>query len=248
MSLRDELELQGAWLFRHRGMLPLLLLLALVPALWLAPTVGFPLGEAGARLYRVLCVGAASAGLLIRILTVGCVPGSSSGRNTQGQVASALNTTGAYSLMRHPLYFANALTYVAIVCYPGVWWAGLVAALLLALYYERIILTEEAFLREQFGEDFRAWAARTPVFFPRFGSWRPAALPFCPRTAARREYSGLFAIVLAFALLRQSMDVIAEGDFVLNRVWAGVLAGTALVYLALRTLKRKSRLLHVPGR
>jgi protein-S-isoprenylcysteine O-methyltransferase Ste14 len=248
MRLRRELEQQGAWLFQHRGTLPLLLLLALVPALWAAPQVGFPFGAIGQHVYRGLCIGVGFAGLLVRILTVGCVPGSSSGRNTGGQVASALNTTGAYSLLRHPLYFGNVLTYLAIVCYPGVWWAGLLAVLLLVLYYERIILAEEAFLREQFGEEFRAWAARTPAFFPRWRHWRRPALPFCLRTAARREYSGLFAIVLAFALLQQGLDDIEQRDFVLNRVWALLLAAAALVYLTLRTLKRHSRLLHVPGR
>ena len=248
MELRRGLEQQGDWLFRHRGTLPLLLLALLVPALWAARQVDFPFGIAGAGIYRGLCIGAGFAGLLIRVLTVGCVPGGSSGRNTQGQVAAALNTTGIYSLMRHPLYFGNVLTYLAIVCFPGVWWAALLAALMLALYYERIILAEEAFLREQFGEEFRAWAARTPAFFPQLGGWQPAKLRFCPRTAARREYSGLLAVVLAFALLQQGMDVIGTGDFVLNRVWAALLAAAALVYLILRTVKRRSRLLHVPGR
>ena len=248
MRLRRELERQGAWLFRHRGTLPLLLLLVLVPALWAAPQVGLPFGAIGLRVYRGLCIGVGFAGLLIRILTVGCVPGCSSGRNTGGQVAAVLNTTGAYSLMRHPLYFGNVLTYLAIICYPGVWWAGLLAVLLLALYYERIILAEEAFLREQFGEEFRAWSARTPAFWPRLRQWRRAELRFCLRTAARREYSGLFALVLAFALLQQGLDSISQRDFVLNRVWALLLAVAALAYLTLRTLKRHSRLLQVPGR
>jgi len=248
MGLRRELERQGAWLFRHRGTLPLLLLLALAPALWAVPRGHFPFGVAGLHVYRGLCLGVGFLGLLVRILTVGCVPGGSSGRNTRGQVAAALNTTGAYSLMRHPLYFGNALTYLAIVCYPGVWWAGLLALLLLVLYYERIILAEEAFLQAQFGEEFRAWAARTPAFWPRWRQWRRAELRFCLRTVARREYSGLFALVLAFALLQQGLDDIAERHFVLNRSWALLLAAAALVYLTLRTLKRRSRLLHVPGR
>ncbi len=248
MELRSGLEQQGDWLFRHRGTLPLLLLAVLLPALWVSPQVDFPFGAVGARVYRGLCIGAGFAGLLIRVLTVGCVPGGSSGRNTQGQVAAALNTTGIYSLLRHPLYFGNVLTYLAIVSFPGVWWAALLAALMLALYYERIILAEEAFLRAQFGEEFRAWARRTPAFFPRFGGWQPAQLRFCPRTAARREYSGLLALVLAFALLQQGMDDISQGDFVLNRLWASLLAAATLVYLTLRTLKRRTRLLHMPGR
>lgn len=248
MGLRASLERQGDWLFRHRGVLPLLLLVILIPALWVAPTQPLSADAAGLRLYRGLSIAIAALGFLIRVLTVGCVPGGTSGRNTQGQVAATLNTTGAYSLVRHPLYLGNSLIYLGICSYPGVWWAVLLSALLLALYYERIILAEERFLRATFGPAFTSWAALTPTIVPRWRAWRAPALSFSLRTAARREYSGLFAMVLALAVLHQGLDAIAAHRYVFNRSWLIVLIVAGLIYLTLRTLKRRSRLLHVPGR
>ncbi len=248
MALREEIENQGEWLFQRRSHLPLLLLAVLVPALWSAGALRFPFGETGAMVYRGLCIVAAFAGLWMRCLTVGFVPGSTSGRNTHGQVADSLNTSCVYSVVRHPLYFGNSLTYVAICAYPGVWWAGLLAVLLLTFYYERIMFREEAFLREKFGQPYLDWADKTPAFFPRFGRWRGGDLSFCLRTVLRREYSGFFAIVVSFTLLRHAMDAIAAGRFVPDRIWLGVFLTGLLIYLSLRTLKRKTRLLHVEGR
>ncbi len=47
-----------------------------------------------------------------------------------------------------------------------VWWFVLLACLVLALYYERIICAEETFLQQKFGKAYTDWAARTPVFIP----------------------------------------------------------------------------------
>lgn len=248
MALREELERQGDWLFRWRGHLPLMLLAILVPALWAAPSARFPLGETGAMIYRGLCIAAAFAGLWIRCITVGFVPGATSGRNTGSQVAGTLNSTGIYSVVRHPLYFGNSLTYVAICAYPGVWWAALLPVLILAFYYERIMYREEAFLREKFGKPYLEWADRTPAFFPRFSRWESADLSFSLRTVLRREYSGFFAIIVSFTLLRHAMDAVAAGEFVMNRPWAYAALGGLIVYLTLRTLKKRTRVLHVAGR
>ena len=41
------------------------------------------------------------------------------------------------------------------------------------LYYERIMLAEEEFLRARYGKAFDDWAARTPAFLPNFRHWVP---------------------------------------------------------------------------
>ncbi len=48
-------------------------------------------------------------GLALRVIVVGHAPYGTSGRNTREQVADTLNTTGMYSIVRHPLYLANYL-------------------------------------------------------------------------------------------------------------------------------------------
>ncbi|MGB8874133.1 MAG: hypothetical protein WCC75_12145, partial [Desulfobaccales bacterium] len=44
----------------------------------------------------------------------GLPPRGTSGRNTQGQVAETLNTTGIYSLVRNPLYLGNFLIWLGL--------------------------------------------------------------------------------------------------------------------------------------
>ena len=104
------------------------------------------------------------AGLILRVLIVGRAPIGTSGRNTREQAANTLTTTGMYSIVRHPLYLANYIIIIGFVMEFHVWWLVLLITCIYALYYERIMLAEEAFLREQFGDAFETWAAATPAF------------------------------------------------------------------------------------
>ncbi|MEE8539888.1 MAG: hypothetical protein V3S54_08725 [Woeseiaceae bacterium] len=80
------------------------------------------------------------------------------------------------------------------------------------LYYERIICAEETFVQRKFGKTYTDWGARTPVFIPK--PWRRSRpeLPFSLRTVLRREYNGLFFIVVAFTLIEPIDDVLSQGD------------------------------------
>ena len=62
--------------------------------------------------WQMLCISVSFLGLFIRIVTVGRAPIGTSGRNTREQVANTLNTTGIYSLVRHPLYLGNYLVFL----------------------------------------------------------------------------------------------------------------------------------------
>ena len=79
-------------------------------------------------------------------------------------------------------------------------------------YYERIICAEETFVQRKFGKTYTDWGARTPVFIPK--PWRRSRpeLPFSLCTVLRREYNGLFFIVVAFTLIEPIDDVLSQGD------------------------------------
>ena len=53
-------------------------------------------------------------GLGIRVFTVGFTPKNTSGRNTAEQIADVLNTSGIYSMVRHPLYVGNFFMWLGI--------------------------------------------------------------------------------------------------------------------------------------
>ncbi len=246
MALREEMERSGSWLFRWRSYLPVVLLLPVIAALvwppaWLAP--GWRSGVWGG-----FCLAVSMAGQAVRVWAVGHAPSGTSGRNTRDQIADDLNTTGIYSTVRHPLYVGNYLMWIGLALFPGDLWVALVVTLVFWLYYERIMVAEEAFLRGRFGPAFESWSARTPGFIPSFRGYVPPDLPFSLRTVLRREYSGFTAVTTLFALFVTLADLFAGRGLRWHSFWYGLLIFGLLVYVVLRTLKRRTRVLHVSGR
>jgi protein-S-isoprenylcysteine O-methyltransferase Ste14 len=246
MSLRTEFETSGAWLFRHRSHLPLLALPIVVAGL--SSFTYFAHDEMLDDAWGVLCLLVSLAGLGVRVLTIGYAPKGTSGRNTQTQVAQVLNTTGMYSLVRHPLYLGNYLIVLGLALFFHTWWMVVCATCLYALYYERIMFAEEAYLRNQFGETFEAWAAITPAIVPRLNGWKQPALSFSWRNVLRREYTGLFGIVAMFLLLSGISESLVERRIQVDPLFIGLFCFAGVVYLTLRTLKKRSKILDVPGR
>jgi protein-S-isoprenylcysteine O-methyltransferase Ste14 len=246
MSLRNQLEKSGAWLFRHRSYLPL----ALIP-LFLASLASFRYFGGSHilnELWQVFCLFVSLIGLALRILVVGHDPKGTSGRDTREQVASSLTTSGVYSLVRHPLYLGNYLVVAGFALWPHQWWLILSVSCVYALYYERIMLAEEAFLRQQFGEDFEKWAAKTPAFFPKCRGWIPSEVPFCFRTVAQREYNAAFLIVSVFFLFDLIGDSLVERRLQVDHLWFGILLVGFILFATLRSLKKRTRLLHAADR
>jgi protein-S-isoprenylcysteine O-methyltransferase Ste14 len=243
--IRDRLREQGERLFRGRSFLPLLLVPLGLLALWQSRDLESRLGTT----YEGLCLALTAAGLALRFAVAGSVPRGSSGRRTRsGLVSDDLNTTGVYSLMRHPLYLANFLLFLGFLLAFGGFWPALTGSLIFWLYYERIALSEEHYLEQEFGERYLAWARETPAVIPDFRRWQPPALRFRLRSALKREYRTLCGTLLAFALLHLLRDSLVHGRFVLGPGPAILLACAALAFGLLRFLHKRTRFLHAPGR
>ena len=246
MGLREEFEATGNWLFRRRGYLPLLLFPVLLVA---ARGSTYPGGDHRLDLaWEGVCLLLALIGLALRIGTVGFVPRDTSGRTTGGQQAGSLNTSGFYSVVRHPLYLGNYLMWLGVALFPRSWWAPVIVSLVFWLYYERIMFAEEEFLRRKFGPLYTSWAAITPAFLPRLTLWRRPEVPFSLLTVLRREPSSLLALVASLTVLEGASDYAYTGRLIVDPVWGTALAVTLVFCLAVRAVKHGTRLLHVEGR
>lgn len=251
--LQNELISQGNWLFRWRSYLPFIILPLTVTAfsnsLWVNEAFGNTFEEG----WDYACYALALCGLALRILTVAFVPAGTSGRNTAKQNADTLNTTGAYSVVRHPLYFANFVVFIAF----ALLFKSLVLSLLMALayflYYERIMVAEENFLLEKYGDAYRSWAAQTPAFFPRLRSYVAPSLSFSWRSVVVREHHTLLLITVAFAVVEMLEALILEKQsftmwVIEEPLWPLVVGVAGLFYLAVRLLRKNTTLLKQTGR
>lgn len=245
MALREEFEQLGNWFFRWRSYLPLVLTAFFIVALKNAPNTSIQFNRA----FEFLCVLVSFIGLAIRMYAVGCAPRGTSGRNVTEQRADSLNKTGIYSLIRHPLYFGNFFIWFGISLFTGSWWVVLITTFAFWFYYEKMMFAEEEYLRRQFGEAYLSWAERTPAFLPtRFYQWKPPHLRFKFKNALRREYSGFFAIISIFSLMKLIKDTVAAEELVVDSLWLFIFLLSLIIYLSLMYLKKKTTLLDIRGR
>ncbi|MFO0976760.1 MAG: isoprenylcysteine carboxylmethyltransferase family protein [Planctomycetaceae bacterium] len=246
MGLQRELAHTGNWLFRWRSFLPITVVVCAVISMLPIP---IPKHDGlTADCIEVASLWISFLGLFIRAVTVGHTPAGTSGRNTVGQVAESLNTTGVYSTVRHPLYLGNFLIGFGLACFTLTWWFPLMYTLTFWLYYERIMLAEEAFLRSKFGEQFNVWVQQTPAFIPSWKNYTPPRLKFSMRNVLRREYNTLLQIVVVGFLLEFFGDWFETGRISASRPWWIFLMTGTFIWVCLRTLKRNSSVLEVEGR
>lgn len=244
--LREDMVRQGGWLFQWRSYIPLLLFPLIVYGFM---GYRFPFGSQKMDvILEIICFAIAFTGLGIRVLVAGYVPAGTSGRNTRHQKAARLNTTGMYSLCRNPLYLGNYLIGFGVLLFQQSLLVLIAYTIFFILYYERIILHEEEYLHKKFGKAYTDWAEHTPVIIPSFSKWKRPELPFRWRAVLRKEYTGFFAIIAFMTAFELVSDMIVMKRFVFDPTWLAILAFGGTVYLFLRTLKKRTRILHVPGR
>lgn len=249
MAMIEEFDRSGNWLFRWRSFLPLVLYVLAAVVI----TSGWDDHmDHTSQNWMIICLAVALLGQVIRAVAIGHTPAGTSGRNTKaGQVAEVLNTTGIYSVCRHPLYLGNYFMWLGIILYVGNWWFSISCTLMFWLYYERIMFAEEHFLRGKFGPTYLKWAEKVPPFIPKLTRWNSAGSTFSLKNVLKREYNGFFAIFVSFSLVDVLKNYIAYDRFdmdVIQPFWLYGLIGSFVIFIVLRTLKKTTKVLDVKGR
>jgi protein-S-isoprenylcysteine O-methyltransferase Ste14 len=241
MALKDELERSGERLFRWRSYPPVLFFGVV---LWGMRDFSFPRGShVLEQLWEVMCLVPVIAGCALRMWAIGTAAPNTSGGNRSGQIAEELNTTGAYSMVRHPLYLGVLLIWTGVAMFPRSFEVLLIVWLLFWVYYERIMMAEESFLARKFGASFEAWSARTPALIPRVRGYRSSRYPYSMRMALRREYSAWLAAATPLFILELYGSYVIHGRVVWDRAW--VIGFLAVIVLSgvVRSLKHYTRVL-----
>jgi len=244
MSLVHELEKSGNWLFRRRGWLPLFILIPGAGYLFIAnrSVIYFNLT------WELICVFVSVTGELIRSYTVGHVPRNTSGRNVLDQMADELNTSGIYSIVRHPLYVGNFLMWLGPVLFLRSVWCVIIFVLAYWIYYERIIFAEEQYLRRKFGEEYDTWAFRVRSVIPRFRNFSRPDLPFSFRNVLKREYNSIANLFIVFAFLDVIRNIAVTGKVYMEPLYITLLVATLIFWAVVRYLVKRTKFLYVEGR
>ena len=234
MSLKNEFAISGNWLFKHRSYLPLIILPLLFYSLFT------PVGTSFNLLFYI-GLSVSLLGECIRIITVAFVPAGTSGRNTKQQKATSLNQTGIYSIVRHPLYLGNFLIFLGPFIFTGNIYGIIIFILSFWIYYERIMYAEETFLISKFGSEYENWSSKTPAFLPNIASYTPTKSIFSFRKVLEGEYSGIYGVFVIFTLLLVFRNYNLNITPIISNLWKGVFLGNTLIYITLRTLKKRGR-------
>ena len=243
MLLKETMKSSGNWLFRWRSFLPLILVVLVIFAF---KNYHYPYQSHRLDLiWEMGCLSISFLGLAIRFITVGSTPKGTSGRETKLFKAEVLNTTGMYSIVRHPLYLGNFIIGLGISLFFRLWWITILFMAIFWLYYERIIFAEEEFLLAKFGSKYLEWSKNTPTFLPKIQNWTFPTRPFSFRTALRKEYRTFMAIIATFTFLE------VAGDFSLHRrlgfdfIWISIFIISTSSYFIIRIIDKKTRILRV---
>jgi len=250
MPLREEFQSYGNILFKHRSSLPIIFLVIALIAHAYYQYFNFPRYSPFTRFqYEIIALLVSVIGQIIRAYTVGYTPDGTSGRNTATQVASEVNQTGIYSIVRHPLYIGNYFMWLGVAMLTENFWFAMAFTFLYWVYYERIMFAEEEFLREKFGKIYTTWAVKTPAFFPSFKNLKKPSLPFSWKKVIKKEKNGIVGIFVIFYLFEIVGKVAKNLSININTsTWFYPAIASILIYFFLRYLKYNSSFFKEDGR
>jgi len=236
LALAEEFEKQGNILFKYRGIIPILFVVIGIFALFyeIKYTTFFFRNN---FTYDLFALGTTLFGLAIRFYTVGHSAKNTSGRNTHGQVAESVNTTGIYSIVRHPLYLGNFLMWLGVAFLTQNPWFILAFIFIYWVYYERIMFAEEQFLRGKFDSEYTSWAAKTPAFLPKLSKFIKAKLPFNLAKSIRQEKTGILLVFFAFFLFQSIENYFFSADIFTNNFWLFAFIGAVGYYIVVKGLQ-----------
>jgi protein-S-isoprenylcysteine O-methyltransferase Ste14 len=237
MLLKQRLEKVGDFFFRWRSYLPL----GLIPLLMLESRY-FYFGSNCLYddIFEIACLSISMLGLTIRIITVGYSKAGTSGKNTKGQFAQSLNKDGVYSAVRNPLYIGNSFIVIGLSMLSQNHEIIIENLLLLALFYIPIILREEQFLLNTFGEEYTNYAKCTPGLLPNLRLWKRPKLKFNLIRVLYREHDAFIGIMAGFYAFEVFKDAMHEEFYLdkIDKIWTLVFVISFVIWIVLKSMKK----------
>lgn len=185
-------------------------------------------------------IAVALAGQGIRLIVIGFTPIQSGGSRKRID-ARRLITEGALSHCRNPLYVGNILVVVGFALVHNHPLLYALAIPLTLFGYTAIVASEEAFLTERFGDEYREYCRRVSRWVPNLGGIKAtfSGLRFEGKRALFQEYGSIY-LAVAIPLLVILYEQFAGGapaDSPGVLVTAGLFVALTAAWATVRKMK-----------
>jgi protein-S-isoprenylcysteine O-methyltransferase Ste14 len=113
-----------------------------------------------------------------------------------------LATGGPSAHARHPLYVGSVLLALGVAVASASVWVVLAVAVYFLAFFPAVMREESDFLAKKFADEFAAWAAEVPPFWPRLTPGGPRSSRFeWSRVSLNREWRTALALLAISALV-----------------------------------------------
>jgi hypothetical protein len=155
--------------------------------------------------------------------------------------ADALNTTGIYSIVRNPLYIGNFFMFTGLVVVYANIFAVMVFAVFALLQYYFIILSEEDFLKKEYGRDYETYCDRVRRIIPTFKDYKKNQNPFNLKKVFFKENDSVFNMLVLYILVLLYKEKVFTGS--IGRSFVYIIPGVILMaaYIIVKIIKRRGR-------
>ena len=111
-----------------------------------------------------------------------------------------LATAGPYRFTRNPLYLFNSVIFVGFCLMAANPWAALLGLAAFTVIYRPALRNEAAYMAELFGDEFNRWAAKVPLFLPKWTDYPAQGSYSWALVREHREHKNALAMAAGMAL------------------------------------------------
>ena len=228
----------GNFLFRNRnGIFPLFYLMLFVPSreVFTNPVTAMIIG------FSVTIIGQ-----LIRVMTIGLVYIIRGGKDRR-VYAEDLVTTGIFAHCRNPLYVGNILILVGLgIASNSLLFMAIFTPLFL-VFWQAIVLAEENYLRNKFGEQYNDYCKRVNRWLINFNGIGKTlrSMQFKWKRVIIREYNATYIWMTGAVLIVMKHFYFHKDQFDFRKnlpVFISILILLLVLYLFARYLKKSRKL------
>jgi protein-S-isoprenylcysteine O-methyltransferase Ste14 len=110
------------------------------------------------------------------------------------------------------------------------------------------MFAEEQFLRRKFGDIYDKWSEKVSPFIPYSFNYIRPSLPFSVRIVLKKEYNSFVNIFVIFTILDLFRNYFLSERIYLTGMWIWLFVSAGLIWIALRTIEKRTHWLDVEGR